>query len=334
MNLLLIALLGGLAVVAGLLFWRWRQTELRLALLDHDLLLERGRFEGFMALADEAFWESDTDGLLRYASPGLLRLFGARSEAVLGRSIGALAHRTQVDRDGLARLEEAIARRRPFSQIDLRWKDATGVRVLICRGQPVTDDQVFRGMRVACADATQNLRISQSLREQAERDGLTGLLQRSAFLRLIGTTQAGVEGRAWIAVVDIDRMGEFNAKFGRERGDAALAAVADVLRRDLRQNDLAARLDNDRFAVFMPWQSREGLSIVAERLRAKIAELGERDPHYQGLTASLGAARAESDGDAELWIAEAVEAALEAKHAGRDRWVIHGGRERGHRPAS
>ena len=59
-----------------------------------------------------------------------------------------------------------------------------------------------------------------------------------------------------LALIDIDGLGRINDAYGREAGDRMLAAVAGVIRRQVRAVDQAFRLEEDEFAILAPHQRR------------------------------------------------------------------------------
>lgn len=91
--------------------------------------------------------------------------------------------------------------------------------------------------------------------ERATRDGLTGLLNRAAFLEA-GDSEVERSKRYGhpLAVVffDLDDFKQLNDTQGHDAGDAALRAMATALRGVLRSSDRVARLGGDEFAVLLP----------------------------------------------------------------------------------
>ena len=162
------------------------------------------------------------------------------------------------------------------------------------------------------------------VRQDATRDPLTGLANRAALRRrfdeLSGQAQqAG--GAIGVVVCDIDHFKAVNDTFGHQRGDAVLQAVADELRRAVRESDLVYRLGGEEFLVLLPNAEAFTAEEVAERLRGAIAAAR---PAGLDVTVSCGVSSC-ADGTAYATVFERADSALyAAKRAGRDRVVVHG----------
>lgn len=91
--------------------------------------------------------------------------------------------------------------------------------------------------------------------EFANRDALTGLLNRRAFLNA-GSAEVERSKRyahpMTVVFLDLDDFKQLNDTMGHDAGDAALHATAVALRSALRSNDQIARLGGDEFAVLLP----------------------------------------------------------------------------------
>ncbi|HZO36024.1 MAG TPA: GGDEF domain-containing protein [Solirubrobacteraceae bacterium] len=112
-------------------------------------------------------------------------------------------------------------------------------------------------------------------REASVLDPLTGLLNRAALSRRAAelTEQSVVSGMPVAVIVgDIDQFKTFNDRFGHSVGDAVLVALADAMRGSLRAFDLLYRVGGEEFVVMMPGADTEQASIVAESLRATVAQ--------------------------------------------------------------
>jgi len=104
----------------------------------------------------------------------------------------------------------------------------------------------------------------------ADRDLLTDLHNRRFLERY--TASKSRESAATVAAVmlDVDDLGALNERRGPEAGDAALIAVAEVLKRERRPGDVLVRYADDEFLVLAAMSDDEGALEFAERLVAAV----------------------------------------------------------------
>lgn len=156
------------------------------------------------------------------------------------------------------------------------------------------------------------------LRTRATHDGLTGLLNRTEFLRRADAELQRARGRstAVVMVADLDGFKALNDGFGHAAGDLALTTFADACRAAVGPDGLVGRLGGDEFAVLLPDGAR------AEEVAAEVSRrfLGGPDG-MPSPTVSFGIAPADPFADVKLAIARADVALYQAKAAGRDRAV-------------
>jgi diguanylate cyclase (GGDEF)-like protein len=125
---------------------------------------------------------------------------------------------------------------------------------------------------------------------EAEHDELTGL----GNLRLLRSRMIAERSRVerygsalTLVVVDVDKLKQINDQHGHVAGSRALKAIADVLRKEVRETDLPIRYGGDEFVVLLPHTTlAEGLAF-ANRALAHIAEI---KPGGIAVTVSIGIA--------------------------------------------
>jgi diguanylate cyclase (GGDEF)-like protein len=172
------------------------------------------------------------------------------------------------------------------------------------------------------------LRLSRShsaLRELAQTDPLTGLANLRAFrARLDEEVKRARRYRTPLTCVmaDMDHLKPVNDSLGHAAGDRAIAAVAAVIRGELRETDFGARYGGDEFVLLLPHTSGDDGRILAERICARLREtVLEASGRGVPLGASFGVACLAHDAPeaAEALVRSADAALYRAKHAGRGR---------------
>jgi len=107
----------------------------------------------------------------------------------------------------------------------------------------------------------------------ADRDALTPVLNRRAFMRELHRTIAFCErydATASLVFFDLDGFKGVNDEFGHAAGDAALQWVAATLADHVRESDVVGRLGGDEFAVILAQAPREAAQAKAAALAAAI----------------------------------------------------------------
>jgi diguanylate cyclase (GGDEF)-like protein len=156
-------------------------------------------------------------------------------------------------------------------------------------------------------------------------DPLTGLPNRRHFSERFDAEVSRVArygGSFTLAVLDCDHFKAYNDQHGHPAGDDALRELGILLRERLRGSDSVARLGGEEFAVLMVGTDPAMAAMVAERLRARVAD------HVFGatgdtLTVSIGLASAPEDAKTpDLLFCMADQALYAAKAQGRNRIVV------------
>jgi diguanylate cyclase (GGDEF)-like protein len=177
----------------------------------------------------------------------------------------------------------------------------------------------------------QNEETRQVLEKLANKDGLTGLMNRRHFMQSaeVELQRAQRYRRpVTVAMADLDLFKKLNDTYGHAAGDAVLCAFAELVQDTLRQSDLVCRYGGEEFAFLFPEIGPAETEKLAERLRVRCAEMEVPLPDGRQVraTVSMGLADA-SECPIEIALKRADEALYEAKRLGRNRVVLSGDME-------
>jgi two-component system cell cycle response regulator len=197
--------------------------------------------------------------------------------------------------------------------------------------RPIDKNEILARVRTQIRKKryTERLRdnVQQSI-EMAITDGLTGLYNRRYMESHLSTLveQSAARGKPLTALVlDIDFFKSINDSHGHDAGDDVLREFATRVRKSIRGIDLACRFGGEEFVIIMPETDMAVATIVAERLRRRIAS--EPFPISQGskaleVTVSAGIATLDAADDTAATILKRADQALyRAKRDGRNRVV-------------
>jgi diguanylate cyclase (GGDEF)-like protein/PAS domain S-box-containing protein len=182
-------------------------------------------------------------------------------------------------------------------------------------------------------DVTMDKRRADELEVIADRDTLTGIPNRRAFLLAV---EAEIEAAALIsrnadnaigpclALIDVDYFKKINDGLGHAVGDAVLFGIADRLTENIRRLDMLGRIGGEEFGVCMPGVSLKDARALAEHLRRALAEVPI--PTLAGpipVTVSIGVSCFRAGDNLARLMGRADAAMYTAKRAGRDRVRSH-----------
>jgi diguanylate cyclase (GGDEF)-like protein len=173
------------------------------------------------------------------------------------------------------------------------------------------------------AIALSNARAVKRLEEMATTDGLTGCLNKRAFLEELEAKIRSAHRfhkKLSLIVTDIDHFKSVNDTYGHATGDVVIKELGAILMRVKRETDRVARFGGEEFCVLCEETDTEGAVQLAERVREELGrtvfqtELGKLR-----VTASLGVATFPQDAPSSQGLFEITDKALyAAKHSGRD----------------
>jgi diguanylate cyclase (GGDEF)-like protein len=216
-----------------------------------------------------------------------------------------------------------------------------GVPLMLVGDEPATLERRLEAMSTGAFDyfqipaqvellllsATRLVTLQQTLerlRGEADLDHLTGLANRRRFRVALSR-----EVERWrryqtpcaLLLLDIDFMKSINDTHGHPTGDLVIREIADILIRVSRDNDTAARLGGEEFALLFAGIDDAKAVSAAKRLRAILAE--QQIERVGNITVSIGVAACPAHANSERTLYAASDAALYvAKQEGRNRVAV------------
>jgi two-component system, cell cycle response regulator len=197
---------------------------------------------------------------------------------------------------------------KPFNKLELLARIASGERILKLEEQLVQARQQMEVL--AMHDALTGLLNRRAIEEQAEADFTLAMRKERPFS---------------VIMLDIDHFKRVNDQFGHATGDLALQQMSKVLTEHLRSYDRVGRWGGEEFILLLTETFLKDAAMVAERLRATMAETKIPLENGETLTVhiSLGVA---CTGGKFSSLAEMIDAAdqalYKAKQTGRNRVCV------------
>ena len=171
--------------------------------------------------------------------------------------------------------------------------------------------------------------LESRLREQADRDPLTGVYNRRYFDAAMARELANCRRERLplgLLLIDIDHFKQVNDTHGHQAGDAVLDRLAQLRRDHARAADVICRYGGEEFLLLLPGMPQAAAVARAEACREAFSRVRVAfDGAQVSATLSIGVACAAPDGTespAQL-LRHADQALYRAKAAGRNRVIAH-----------
>ena len=170
--------------------------------------------------------------------------------------------------------------------------------------------------------------LNEELKTASRVDGLTGLYNRRYWQERFDEMHklcVRREKPSTALMLDIDHFKRINDTYGHQAGDKVIKMLAALIKRCVRETDLAGRYGGEEFAIILNDSSVEDAKIVAERIRQLAQRLVvEHEGESISFTVSLGLAQFSPDfKGAMAWLECADQALYEAKENGRNQYRIY-----------
>ncbi|MCF7982671.1 MAG: diguanylate cyclase [Pseudomonadales bacterium] len=170
--------------------------------------------------------------------------------------------------------------------------------------------------------------VNRELKTAVITDPLTGVMNRRGFYELMSAEHNRMiryGGEIALLILDIDHFKMVNDRFGHNIGDRALRKVTEICTDIVRTIDVISRIGGEEFAILLPNTSTENATVLAERIRASVANITTKVD--QGIklkmTISIGVASYVKGDTPDSLLNKADQALYIAKNKGRNQVICH-----------
>jgi diguanylate cyclase (GGDEF)-like protein/PAS domain S-box-containing protein len=214
----------------------------------------------------------------------------------------------------------------PTEALEVIWKrkDGSALKARLRGREVIGTNGRLRGYTIVAEDITQQRELERKLREQADKDALTGLDNDESLMNALDCEirrTKRTRREFSLLLFALDDLKKINDRYGPAVGNKALCRLADAMSTGRRRIDISARLDGDKFALVLAETPLESAQLVAER----ICQALSNDVQEPKLSVSTGLASYPKDGeDAETLfaVAERVLHAMKEKAHGLDKPLL------------
>ena len=312
------------AITCTLLFFLVRRSLSRLQGSYRALAESEALYESLVQVMPQCLYRMDRESRITFANRALERHLGKPREAILGhspREVYPADLAAKYRQDDLRVLQgETLNLIEEMVSLDSEQRKRY---IEIVKTPTYAPDGSINGIQGIFWDITARKSAEEQIEYLAHHDPLTDLpnrvLLRDRFLQAQGQA-ARSANRVAILFLDLDHFKLVNDTLGHPIGDRLLQAVAERLRRGVRETDTISRQGGDEFVIVLPeLADPESAGSIAGKLMEQMHEPVRVNGHRLNVTFSLGIALYPDDGeDFDTLMKKADTAMYSAKEAGRN----------------
>ncbi len=271
----------------------------------------------------------DVQGHPKYLNPAFVEIFGWTLGELQGKQIPFVPedHKDVTS----AKIKTLFDFGKPVRVESKRvTREGLVLDVLISAALTKDTEGKYTGVVVSLTDITERknleeerIKLIHELEKISTTDPLTGAYNRRYFneaARKLFKLSVRYKRSLSAVMLDIDYFKNVNDTYGHDIGDEVLKKLAQTCQKLMREADLSARYGGEEFCFLFPETNSSEAFIIAERLRATIANL-EMDANDRkfSITASFGISECNHDEDSLAGLIKRSDEALyEAKRKGRN----------------
>jgi len=232
-------------------------------------------------LSYEALFRNSSDAIIRFdqnhniidINEKFTELFGYTLDEIYGREVDSVvAPKEKFDEakvltknvlnGNIAAMEESV---RLGSDGKLREVSVKGVAIVL-------NDKIIGGYGIY-TDISRRKKAERELMYMNYHDQLTGLYNRRFFEEELKRLDTERNLPISIIMADVNGLKLFNDAFGHAEGDKLLVKAAEIIRKELREDEILARLGGDELVILLPRTDSEEANKIVNRIRASISNI-------------------------------------------------------------
>jgi len=238
------------------------------------LFHSRADLESLLNNMPDVFYRTDMNGVVSLISPSVKGVLGYEPVEMQGKFLKDF-YCTPGEREKIVRA--LLNENGKATQVEAWLRHKDGTPVWISTNAYVRFDDNHEPMYVEgiARNITERKELESRLEYFAKNDGLTGVLNRRAFLEEV-EYQIDISHRySWsfaLAMIDLDWFKNINDEYGHHAGDDALKYFADTCKNIFRKTDVIGRIGGEEFAVLMPETEIQSARDMLMRLRNNLSQ--------------------------------------------------------------
>ncbi len=287
------------------------EKEMEVSSSNESLLQEYKNAIDVSAIVSKA----SLDGKITYANDEFCKISEYSRDELIGNNHRILCHPDQPKQE-FKRLWETITAKKIYKGTLKNISKSGKVYYVDATIAPILDKEgnilEYLAIRYNVTDHIQAINY-------AYTDNLTGIANRNKFEEVIDYELRQTKRYNFpmcLAIVDIDHFKAFNDNFGHLIGDEVLVALAQSLKKNIRETDLFARWGGEEFVILLKNTDVERSLRVLEKFRVIIENI-QHDKAGR-ITASFGVTEYQKGDTLDMMLQRADEALYQAKDAGRN----------------
>ena len=233
----------------------------------------------------------DEKGVITYTSPNIYNIFAFNPDDITGKSIFDFVYHEDIEA-AKANLNKVLKSHYSIEISEFRIIDGKDkVKHINWCAKNLISDSPINGILVNFRDVSMRVKQDSKIRYLSYHDILTDLYNRSFFEE--EKRRLDIERQLPISIVmgDVNGLKLANDTFGHIEGDRLLKTIADILKKNCRNEDIVARIGGDEFCILLPKTTLEMAEIICSRINHACANYNNSEQKLRlEPSISLGAA--------------------------------------------